>query len=153
MAFEGSKNGKETMGKDYLLFVDTNPVEGEHTWVLVGGQRSTSVSRKRDEIDVATKLTGGWGAKRAGMGSWSFDLEGIAVLDDAGADYLDDKFMEGEDASVMLWHESGKAYKGLASVTEFSIDTSHEDAATLKGTLNGIGKPIIEKNEPNPLQP
>ena len=153
MAFPKGQNGLETMGKDWLLFVDTNPAEGSHTWVLVGGQRGASMSRKRDEIDTSTKTSGGWGSKASGMGSWSFELDGVTVLNDEGADHLDDKFMEGEPASVMLRHESGKAYKGLAAVTEFSIEAPHDDVSTLKGTLNGIGKPIIVKNESDPLAP
>ncbi len=153
MAICDNKNGAETMGKDYLLFVDVNPTVGQSTWILVGGQRGSSFSMKRDEIDTSDKTTGGWGSKRAGMGSWSVELDGMAVLGDEGAQYLEDKFLEGEIVSVMLRHESGKAYKGCAAITEYSLETPHDDVASLKGTLNGIGKPIITENEPDPLAP
>ena len=94
MAICDNKNGAETMGKDYLLFVDVNPTVGQSTWILVGGQRGSSFSMKRDEIDTSDKTTGGWGSKRAGMGSWSVELDGMAVLGDEGAQYLEDKFLE-----------------------------------------------------------
>lgn len=144
---------KETLGKDYLLFIDTNETVGSHTWVLVGGQRSATFSMSREEVDTSDKTSGGWGSQQAGMGSWSIESEGIEVLNNIGKDYLETQFLDAKPVSIMLRHIDGKAYKGCASITEYSLEAPHDDAASNSVTFNGIGAPIIEDNEPDPLNP
>ena len=77
-----------TLGKDYLLSVNTG-TNDVPVWSQVGGQRSTSLNKSAEEIDGSDKTTGGWKITKAGLRSWSMELESVVVLDDKGADAID----------------------------------------------------------------
>ena len=52
-----------TAGKNYLVYVNvgTDETTGAE-WLLLGGQRTSDVSRKADSIDASHKGTDGWKA-------------------------------------------------------------------------------------------
>lgn len=143
---------KKTLGKDYLLFVAEGTFE-DPIWNLVGGQRGASLNMSAEEIDVSDKTSDGWGDTVAGMKNWSLELDAILVLDDKGVAILKQCFLKSVPAYVMRRYADGRAEKGWVSVTDFSDETAHEDAAGLTGTLNGKGAPEFVENEPDPLNP
>jgi len=127
-----------SVGKDFLLSVNTGTVETP-VWTLIGGQRGTSLSRSADEIDVSHKTTGGWKSVKAGLRSWSIDLDGLVLLADAGLAALEYAFMTSAEINVRLLYPDGSYQIGWGSLTDFSMDTPHDGEATLKGTIGGNG--------------
>ena len=83
-----------TVGKDYLLYVNIGTVAAP-TWQVAGGQKGASLAMKADDIDVSNKASGGWSAKLAGLKSWSIDLDGLLLLNDAGIEALRQAFLQG----------------------------------------------------------
>lgn len=127
-----------TVGKDFLLSVNTGTV-AVPVWTLVGGQRSASLSRTADEIDVSDKTTQGWKSAKAGLRSWSIDLDGTVILSDTGLAALEQAFMTGVEINVRLLYPDGSEQTGWGSVTEFSIESPHDGEATVSGTISGNG--------------
>jgi TP901-1 family phage major tail protein len=127
-----------TVGKDYLLSIATGELAAI-IWTLVGGQRSSNLSRKADSIDVSHKTSGGWKSTKAGLKEWSIDLSGLALLQDAGLEALEQAFNASQDIYLKFKYPDGTYRTGWASITELSIENPHDGAATLKGTLSGIG--------------
>ena len=127
-----------TVGKDYLLYVNIGTVAAP-TWQVVGGQKGASLAMKADDIDVSNKASGGWSAKLAGLKSWSIDLDGLLLLNDAGIEALRQAFLQGKQLNVKLRYPDNTCQIGWASITDFSSETPHDGEASLKGTLNGLG--------------
>lgn len=131
-----------TVGKDYLLYINTGSTTTP-TWTLIGGQRGGSLSRSAESIDASHKTSGGWATKRTGLKSWSLDLDGLILLQDAGLEALEAAFDEGKDVHVKFEYPDGKYRDGWAVITELSIETPHDGEATLSGKLEGNG-PLSE---------
>jgi len=127
-----------TMGKDYLLYVNIGTA-AVPVWQLIGGQRSSSVGRSADSVDVACKTSNGWAAKKAGLRSWSVDLDSLVILDDTGYQVLDQAFMTGVEINVRLVYPDATYQDGWGSLTDFSLDTPHDGEASAKGTIDGNG--------------
>lgn len=127
-----------TVGKDFLLYVNTGTV-AVPVWTLIGGQRGASLSRSAEEIDVSHKGSGGWGAKKAGLRSWSLDLDGLILSSDSGIAALEYAFQNGLEVNVKLEYPDKSYNTGWGSVTDFSMEAPHDGEATLKGTISGNG--------------
>jgi TP901-1 family phage major tail protein len=127
-----------TVGKDYLLSVNTGTV-GTPVWTLIGGQRSSDLSRKAASIDATHKTSGGWTTTLPGLRSWSIDLSGLVLLQDPGLQALEQAFNYGLQVNIQLMYPDGTVQTGWASITDFSNTNPHDGAATLKGTLEGVG--------------
>lgn len=127
-----------TLGKDYLLSVNTG-TNDVPVWSQVGGQRSTSLNKSAEEIDGSDKTTGGWKITKAGLRSWSMELESVVVLDDKGADAIDYAFENGVEINCRVEYPNGDVFEGWGSVTECSIEAPHDDVATISATINGNG--------------
>ncbi|WP_044503173.1 phage tail tube protein [Megasphaera massiliensis] len=132
-----------TVGKDYLIYLNTGTSEATPTWTLLGGQRSGDLSRKADSIDTSNKTSGGWKSTLAGLREWSIDLESVVILNDAGALFLEDAFNDGQVVQVKFEYPDGQYRSGWAAITDLSLSTKYDDAATIKGTLSGNG-PLSE---------
>jgi TP901-1 family phage major tail protein len=127
-----------SVGKDFLLKINTGTA-GTPTWTLIGGQRSASLSRSADEIDVSNKTNDGWKATKAGLRSWSIDLDGLVLLRDTGLAALEQAFMDGAEVNVQLLYPDATAQTGWGSLTDFSMESPHDGEATIKGTISGNG--------------
>lgn len=134
-------------GKDFLIYLNTGLTEANPTWTLLGGQRSGDVTRKADSIDASHKTSGGWKSSLAGLREWSIDLESVVLLDDAGANFLEDAFNDGQLVHVKFEYPNKKYRTGWAAITDFSLSTKYDDVATIKGTLSGNGA-LSELQEP-----
>lgn len=127
-----------TVGKDYLLSVNTGTV-AVPVWTLIGGQRGSSLSRTADSIDVSHKTSGGWKSTKAGLRSWSIDLDGLVLLSDTGLEALEIAFSTGVEVQLQFKYPDNSYRTGWAAVTDLSIDTPHDGEASIKGTLEGNG--------------
>lgn len=136
---ENPNSADASLGKDYLLHVNIGTVEVPQ-WVPVGGQRSTSLSRSADEIDCSHKTTGGWKVTKAGLRSWTMELESVVVLSDEGAAAMDQAFETGVEVNCKFEYPNGDEFVGWGSVTDYSMETPHDDVATISCTITGNGQ-------------
>ena len=128
-----------TAGKDYLVYVATAGTTENPTWTLVGGQRSGSLSRTAEEIDASHKTSGGWSSTIAGLRSWSLDMEAIYLAGDEGAKFLEAAFLAGKQVFIKFEYPNKSYVTGWGSITDLSLETSHDDVATISGTISGDG--------------
>lgn len=135
-----------TAGKDYLIYLNTGTTEAAPTWTLLGGQRSGDLNREADEIDASHKTSGGWKSTLPGLRSWSIDLETVYLAGDTGAKFLEAAFLAGKQVHVKFEYPDKSFVTGWGSITECSLSTSHDDVATLKGTISGDG-PLSEQSK------
>lgn len=140
-----------TVGKDYLLYVNTGAYD-KPNWTRIGGQRNSQISQQADSIDVSDKASGGWSSTLAGMKSWSIDLSGLVMLNDDGVDALEVAFRAGKTVDVRLVYPDKSYQRGWAAITEFSKDVPHDGAATLSGKLAGNGElsPVTQDSATTP---
>lgn len=135
-----------TVGKDYLLYVNTGTVETP-VWTLIGGQRGSSLGRTADSIDTSHKTSGGWKSSKAGLRGWSIDLDGLVLLNDLGLEALETAFNAGKEVNVKFEYPNKKYRTGWAAITDLSIETPHDGEASLSGSLEGNG-PLSDLIEP-----
>lgn len=135
-----------TVGKDYLIYLNTGTTEAAPTWTLLGGQRSGDLNREADEIDASHKTSGGWKSTLPGLRSWSIDLETVYLAGDTGAKFLEAAFLAGKQVHVKFEYPDKSFVTGWGSITECSLSTPHDDVATLKGTISGDG-PLSEQSK------
>ena len=135
-----------TVGKDYLLYVNTGTAEVP-VWTLIGGQRGSSLSRSADSIDTSHKTSGGWKSSLAGLRGWSIDLDGLVLLQDSGLEALETAFNAGKEVNVKFEYPNKKYRTGWAAITDLSIETPHDGEASLSGTLEGNG-PLSDLIDP-----
>jgi TP901-1 family phage major tail protein len=136
-----------TAGKDYLIYLNTGGSSDNPTWTLLGGQRSGGLTRNAEEIDASHKTSGGWASTIAGQRSWSIDLESVYLSGDLGARFLEAAFLAGKQVHVKFEYPDKSYVTGWGSITECSLDTPHDDVATISGTLNGDG-PLSDRVYP-----
>lgn len=135
-----------TVGKDYLIYLNTGTTEAAPIWTLLGGQRSGDLNREADEIDASHKTSGGWKSTLPGLRSWSIDLETVYLAGDTGAKFLEAAFLAGKQVHVKFEYPDKSFVTGWGSITECSLSTPHDDVATLKGTISGDG-PLSEQSK------
>lgn len=123
-------------GKDTVLYIalDSTP-----TWLLLGGQRNSPISRKADSIDGTHKASGDYAEKLPGMLSWSISYDGLYVANDDAVAVLDDRFKNRKPVFVREEYPDGSYRTGWASVTQMDEDHSYNGVSTLKTTLEGRG--------------
>lgn len=126
------------VGKDFLIYVNTGTNEAA-VWTLIGGQRSGSLGRTADEVDVSHKTSGGWKSVKAGLRSWSLDLDALVVLNDAGLKVLEYAFDNGKEINIKYEYPDKTFQSGWGSITDFSLEAPHDGEATIKGTISGNG--------------
>ena len=140
-----------TAGKDYLIYANKGVSDQEPDWLLIGGQRSGKLNRKADELDASHKTSGGWTCHLPGLRSWGIDLESVVLLNDEGARYLEAAFNAGQQVHLKFEYPDKSYYTGWGSITEFSLNTQHDDVATISGTISGDG-PLSELQTDSPAE-
>ncbi len=101
------------------------------------------MSRKADSIDASHKDSGGWKVTLQGLKEWSIELDTIVMVNDEAMEALNKAFLADQAVNLKFEYPDKSFVTGWASITEMSIDAPHDDVATYKGTLNGIG-PLSE---------
>lgn len=127
-----------TQGKNYFIYLNTGTV-AKPEWTKLGGQRGGSLSRKADSIDASHKDSGGWKVTLQGLKEWSIELDTIVMANDEAMQALNQAFLADQAVNLKFEYPNKSCVTGWASITEMSIDAPHDDVATYKGTLNGIG--------------
>lgn len=138
------------VGKDFLLYVNSGTAEAP-VWVLVGGQRSSDLSRSGETIDTSSKSSGSWGGGMVGTLTWSTDLDAIVVLNDIGARILEVAFSNRKQINIKLERPDGTYYTGWGAITDFSLSVPHDDVASISGTITGDGELVGPLPEIDPL--
>lgn len=135
-----SSVAKAIAGKDWLLAIWDSTGE---TLLAVAGQKSLTINRSAESIEVNSKDTeGGWKAKLAGMKEWSIDTDGLYVTDDDSHEALSAAFENGDFVCVKVCdikHKKGK-FGGLAVITDYPLEAPFDDAVTYTIKLEGVGK-------------
>ncbi len=131
-----------TQGKNYFIYLNTGSATTPE-WTKLGGQRGGSLSRKADSIDASHKDSGGWKVTLQGLKEWSIELDTIVMVNDEAMEALNKAFLADQAVNLKFEYPDKSFVTGWASITEMSIDAPHDDVATYKGTLNGIG-PLSE---------
>ncbi|MBR4401027.1 MAG: phage major tail protein, TP901-1 family [Synergistes sp.] len=126
------------VGKDFLVYINTGTA-AEPTWTLVGGQRSGTLNREADSIDVSYKASDGWKASKAGLRGWSLELGTLVMLSDTGIEALATAFESGKEVNLKFEQPNSSYYTGWGSITSFSLSTPHDGAAEISGTVEGNG--------------
>ena len=142
--YKPQQGAMPTAGKNYLIYVNvgTDETTGAE-WLLLGGQRSGDLSRKADSIDASHKGSGGWKSTIAGLKEWSFSIETLLMPKEESLNLLEKAFLNGDNVHIKFEYPDKTFFTGIASVTELSVSAPHDDVATYKGELNGIG-PLSE---------
>lgn len=137
-----------TVGKNYFIYVNTgtNETTGAE-WLLVGGQRGGTLSRKADSIDASHKGSGGWKSTLQGLKEWSIDLDTLVMPNDEGLQVINQAFLDDQQINLKFEYPDKSYVTGWASITELSLEAPHDDVATYKGSLNGVG-PLSELKQP-----
>lgn len=137
--------GKYKKGIDFLIGVTVND-----EMKILGGQRSATLNRSADTIDVTNKESEGWQENLAGLKNWGIDTDGLVVENSEAYDYLEECFMESKEVDAYLTTPMGKKYTGKAIITDFPLEAPYDDAATYSVTFTGSGK--LEKNDSDPVE-
>lgn len=130
---------KAEVGKDFLLYINKGTVDTP-VWILVGGQRSSDLSRSGDTIDTSYKGSGSWGGGMVGTLSWGLDTDALTVLNDEGANMMECAFKNRKQINTKLERPNGTYYTGWGSITDFSLSTPHTDVASISCSITGDGE-------------
>lgn len=124
-------------GVDFLVKINTG-TDAAPVWTTVGGQKGATLNLGGKDIDITSKDSAGWEEHLVGPRNWKISFDAMYVEDDAGYIALENAYMNGSIVMVALTTPSGKKYSGKATVT-LDLDAPSDNAAGLKGTLNGTG--------------
>lgn len=128
-------------GVDFLLYINTG-TEASPSWAVLGGQRGATFKRQADEIDASSKTSQGWKDTIPGLRSWGIEADALVLEDDEAYEKLDECYMNRSPVQVRYSRKDGSKWEGKATITDLSEDTPHDDVATYKLTLSGIGPPV-----------
>lgn len=128
-------------GVDFLLYINTG-TETDPAWSVLGGQRGATFKRQADEIDASSKTSKGWKDTIPGLRSWGIEADALVLEDDAAYEKLDECYMNRLPVEVRYSRKDGSKWEGKATITDLSEETPHDDVATYKLTLSGIGAPL-----------
>ncbi len=134
-----ANSAKAVAGKDILLCIFDST--GSNL-LAIAGQKSLSIKRSADSIDVTSKDTdGGWKSKISGMKEWSIDTDGIYPTGEASHAALGTAFDNGDPICLKVINNKKKKsmFGGLAFVTDYSVDAPFDDAMTYSISLDGNG--------------
>jgi TP901-1 family phage major tail protein len=110
------------------------------TGTVLAGQRSATLNRDAETIDVTSKDTeGGFTESVQGMKSWSIEADGAYVESDTAYDSLEDAYLAGTEVDCYIEFPSGKKYAGLAIVTSFPLEIPFDDLVSYSLSLQGTG--------------
>ena len=126
-------------GKDLLLTIWS---EDGSDFLAIAGQRSLTINRSADTIEVSSKDTaGGWKSFLAGMKEWSIDIDGVYAVDDASHRKLAAAFTNSELVCVRVINNNTDEdmFGGLAAITDYPIEAPFDDAVTYSISLAGNG--------------
>lgn len=131
---------KYIRGLDIIISADTDTTGLKPEYKPLAGQRSCTLNRSGETIDVSNKVTSGWKEALTSLKEWSIDADGIMVMDDVALKALEKAFIESKIVKIKLGKaDSSWGYEGDAIITDFPIEAAYDDAVTYSMTLQGAG--------------
>lgn len=134
-----SNAAEAEVGKDIILSINSGTSD-EPVWSILGGQKSSDVKLKADELDTSSKTSSGFKTTRVGLKSWSLEIAALTILDDAALAILEQAYQEGVAVNIKQEYSDGTGQIGWAVITEMSLSTSYDGASELSATLTGDGE-------------
>ncbi len=131
-----------TDGVNFLVAVNTG-TDDVPFYTNIGGQRGATFKLQADEIDASSKTSGGWKTTIPGLRSWGIDFDALILAGDVGYQKLLQLFLARTPVQVKYTRADGSVWKGPATISDLSEESPHDDSATYKGTLSGIGEPTL----------
>lgn len=134
---------KKVAGVDVLL-----KIKKDNSYVAVGGQKSASLSRSAETIDVTDKNSEGWAESIVGVKSWSVDCDGFVCLGDEAYELLETAFdnRQAIDVEIKVGGDTGYTRTGSAVITDFPEEYPSDDAVTFSISLQGASALKRTKN-------
>ncbi|KNF09302.1 putative secreted protein [Gottschalkia purinilytica] len=155
--------------KKIVRIADLNTAE----ILAIGGQRSSTVNKTADTIDVSTKTGGILNMKEImtklgvtdykpkeyndykeyiqGQKEWSIETEGALPSSDTAFSILDKAYQDGEPVIVSELDLGRMKEKiGIAYVVDMSEEAPQEDLASYSLTLQGTGELVERDYVPTP---
>lgn len=134
-----STSAAAVAGKDIILQVWN---EDGTDLLAVAGQKSLTINRSADTIEVSSKdTTGGWKSNIAGMKEWSIETDGLYVASDESHRTLSKAFLNSDPVCIKVINAKlgVPLFGGLAYVTEYNLEAPYDDGMTYSITLSGNG--------------
>lgn len=125
-------------GIDYVLEVNTG-TDATPVWTKVAGQRGGKLTRGAEDLDISSKDANGWEDSDYGLLSWGIESDGLLTEGDAGYIALENAFMSKTKIKAHIKTASGTKYEGRVMITDFPIDSPHDDLVTWEVKLKGCG--------------
>ena len=112
---------------------------------LLGGQRSTVLSRSIDKADSTNKDSNNWEESVPITRHWSMTASGFVVADETGAAYvaLENAYDNKLDLNALVKMPSGNQYEGICHLDSFDLDGPHDRIFT--GSLAVSGNGVLVK--------
>jgi TP901-1 family phage major tail protein len=126
-------------GKDIMLLV----YDDNDELLAIAGQRSLTINRSADSIEVSSKDTeGGWKSNLAGMKEWSIETDGLYVASDTSMQKLSKAFQNSDPVCLVVKNVKTDSYMfgGQAAITDFPLEAPYDDALTYSVTFSGNGQ-------------
>ena len=143
----------EMLGGKFLLYVNTSGDDDNPTWTKIGGQQKGTFARTADVIKAQHKDSFPWYRKLSGFIQWTFDFDGVWIIDsdtgiqDEGIRFMQECWSNSLEVYVqvvtpMYEQEAGKGstYTGHAIIADFGLDGPHDNLITYTGKLEGNGE-------------
>lgn len=105
--------------------------------------RDLTLSLTASEVDITTRSTNGWRARRAGLREWGAEFELLAVSGDTVWDALETSFENGTSSTATIADNLGHSVAGTVYVTSFTRNEPMDGAVTANVTLVGANEPTI----------
>lgn len=137
-------------GKKYLLYVDQGTIDVPD-WIVLTGQKDSTINRSAGEIDASDKTTGGWKVTLPGLKEWSIDTEDTAILSNTAKDIVEHCFTNDIQMHVKVEYLNGDdydAYTGWCTITDCTVNLPTEDLATISLSLKGSSELVHETEAP-----
>lgn len=127
------------VGKDIILSINSG-TSVEPVWSILGGQKSSDIKQKADELDTSSKTSSGFKTTKVGLKSWGLEIAALTILDDTALGVMEQAYQEGKAINIKQEYSDGTGQTGWAVITEMSLSTSYDGASELAATLVGDGE-------------
>ena len=141
------------MGGKFLVYVNTSGDDDNPTWTKIGGQRKGSFGRTADVIKAQHKDSFPWYRKLSGFIQWTFDFDGVWIIDsdtgiqDEGIRFMQECWSNSIEVYIQVvtprYEQAagqGSTYTGNAIIADFGLDGPHDNLITYTGKLEGNGE-------------
>ncbi|MBQ8992932.1 MAG: phage major tail protein, TP901-1 family [Turicibacter sp.] len=131
--------------KGCLYQIGFKTSEGVHE--ALGGGKDGTLNRSASTIDTTTRDSNGWKENEVGLKEWSFEMDGLMVMNDACYKKLEQAFMNDKKIEIKIVTPTGAKYEGRAVIADFPVGMPFSDVATYSVSATGDGALTITEGE------